>query len=103
MSTAWLQEMMKFRNDPALAAEIDAHARAGHVDAQFAMGLLYAEGRGVPLDRVKSYAWLTVAITSGDRDAEDLRYIVLQDMTDTEVDRARSLAFSLTGRSGTRQ
>lgn len=58
------------RNDPDKAAELIAQAERGDMDAQYAAGLIYAEGRGVAIDLVQAYYWLTSAIAQGDSDAE---------------------------------
>ena len=44
------------------AARLIAAAERGDMDAQYAAGLVYAEGRGVPQDAVQSYYWLTRAV-----------------------------------------
>jgi TPR repeat protein len=93
MSQDLLARLVLYRNDPDLAEEIRQAAEAGLVDAQYAMGLLYAEGRGVEHDPVAAYIWLSRAVEQGDRDAEALRHIVLQQMTQTQIAEAeRQLA-----------
>ena len=79
------------RNDPERAAELIAAAEKGDMDAQYAAGLIYAEGRGVPEDLVQAYYWLTRAIEQGDHDAEKLRVYVASGMSETEFDDARRL------------
>ena len=79
------------RNDPELAARLIAAAEAGDMDAQYAAGLVYAEGRGVELDLVQSYFWLTRAIGQGDADAERLRRYVAAQMSEEEFAAARRL------------
>ncbi len=41
-------------------------AEAGDRDAQFNIGILYAEGHGVPEDRARAVEWLTRAAEQGD-------------------------------------
>lgn len=72
------------RNDPVKAAEMIAEAERGDMDAQYAAGLIYAEGRGVPLDLVQAYYWLTLAVDQGDSDAELLRRVVAAQMSDDQ-------------------
>ena len=79
------------RNDPVAAARLIAEAEKGDMDAQYAAGLIYAEGRGVEPDSVQAYFWLTQAINQGDSDAELLRRQVAKDMSDTEFEQARRL------------
>lgn len=86
-----LSRLSLFRNDPQAAAEVLAEASAGSMDAQFAAGLIYAEGRGVPLDRVQSFYWFSKAIQQGDADAQKLRVIVGSQMSDEEYSEAQRL------------
>ena len=79
------------RNDPAAAARLSAEAIDGDMDAQYAAGLIYAEGRGVEIDLVQSYYWLTQAISQGDSDAELLRRHVATEMDDPQFAEARRL------------
>ena len=79
------------RNDPEAAARLIAEAEQGDVDAQYAAGLIYAEGRGVEIDLVQAYFWLTRAIDQGDGDAELLRRMVAMQMDDPQFDDARRL------------
>lgn len=86
-----LSGLTLLRNDPALAARLIAEAERGDMDAQYAAGLIYAEGRGVEPDLVQAYFWLTQAVGQGDEDAERLRRYVAAQMSDDEFERARRL------------
>jgi TPR repeat protein len=79
------------RNDPEVAARLIAAAEEGDMDAQYAAGLVYAEGRGVEPDLVQSYFWLTRAMEQGDVDAEKLRRYVASQMSEAEFWDARRL------------
>ena len=68
-----LSGMGLLRNDPEMAARLIGEAERGDMDAQYAAGLIYAEGRGVEPDLVQAYFWLSRAIDQGDADAEKLR------------------------------
>ena len=70
------------------AASVLERALAGDVDAQFTAGLIYAEGRGVEVDLVQAFYWLTQAVEQGDEDAGNLRLLIGADMSDEEYDRA---------------
>ncbi|MFM5236634.1 tetratricopeptide repeat protein [Aeromonas veronii] len=48
-------------------------ANQGDADAQFALGVMYQDGRGVPQDYIKSYAWLSVSAANGDKNAARFR------------------------------
>lgn len=82
------------RNDPVKAAELIVEAERGDMDAQYAAGLIYAEGRGVSADLVQAYYWLTRAIDQGDSDAELLRRVVAAQMSDEQFDAGKQLVDS---------
>lgn len=84
--TDYLADLMLWRNDPDLAGYVETRARAGDINAQYAMGLIHAEGRGVTEDQVMAYAWLTVAAECGDQDARLLRTIVASNMSSKQID-----------------
>lgn len=79
-----LAQLQLLRNDPELATNILTYARQGHVDAQYAMGLIYAEGRGMPIDMARAHYWLSLATEQGDLDARILRNVVGAQMTEEE-------------------
>lgn len=86
--TDFLASLVLLRNDPALLAEIKPHAEAGNPHAQYALGLIYAEGRGVAADPVQAYVWLTRAMAQGDADAQLLRDMLLNSMRAHELAQA---------------
>ncbi|MGB5201878.1 MAG: sel1 repeat family protein [Sedimenticolaceae bacterium] len=86
-----LRGLNLLRNDPEAAARLIAEAETGDMDAQYAAGLVYAEGRGVEPDLVQAYYWLTCALEQGDADAEKLRFYVAAEMRDNEFAEARRL------------
>lgn len=63
-------------------------ALSGDVDAQFAVGLIYCEGRGVEVDMVQAFFWLTRAIDRGSEEAAMLRQLINAEMSDEEYDQA---------------
>jgi uncharacterized protein len=88
---SYLKDLILLRNDPSKVPPIRERARAGAVDAQYAMGLIYAEGRGVETDLAQAHYWLSLAVAQGDRDAEHLRNLVGSRMTDAEYEVAKRL------------
>lgn len=76
----FLSELVLWRNDPAHAELVREQAEAGNVHAQYALGLMYAEGRGLGQDEVQAYIWLSRAAQQGDQDAVTLRYVLLSQM-----------------------
>lgn len=89
--SSYLKDLVLFRNDPSKVPPILEAAQRGEVDAQYAMGMVYAEGRGVPIDLAQAHYWLSRAVDQGDRDAVLLRNIVGSQMTDAEYEAARRL------------
>jgi TPR repeat protein len=88
----YLAKLQLLRNDPELIPPIRAAAEAGLCDAQYALGLIYAEGRGLPVDLAQAHFWLSRAIAQGDKDAEVLRNIVGAQMNEAEYAAAKRLA-----------
>jgi uncharacterized protein len=93
--TDFLSDLVLLRNDPQVAIGIHKEAMTGNPHAQYALGLIYAEGRGVELDLSVAYAWLTLAVMQGDREAECLRNIVGCDISDAEFNAGKLLAAQL--------
>jgi TPR repeat protein len=87
----YLKDLVLLRNDPSKVGVIREAAARGEVDALYALGLVYAEGRGVSIDLAQAHYWLSLAIAQGDRDAELLRNIVGSQMTDEEYAAAKKL------------
>jgi TPR repeat protein len=93
-NNSYLKDLILLRNDPSKVARIREAAERGEVDAQYAMGLIYAEGRGVEIDLAQAHFWLSLAIAQGDRDADLLRNIIGSQMTDAEFESAKALAIA---------
>src|SRR5210317_864931 len=89
--TDFLKDLL-LANDPALVETVRGEAILGNPHALYALGLIYAEGRGVPRNHVDAYAWLTVAVLHGDADAELLRNHVAVEMSDEEFDEGKRCA-----------
>ncbi|MBK8182508.1 MAG: sel1 repeat family protein [Candidatus Competibacteraceae bacterium] len=59
--------------------------------AQYTMGMLYSNGRGVDQDWVKAYVWLSLAVSNGYVGAtQPLEYVTSQ-LDDQDLIRAREL------------
>lgn len=86
-----LKDLVLIRNDPEVAMEFLQAALAGDVDAQYGLGLIYAEGRGVEQDEAKAFFWLTLAHEQGDEHADELRKVVAAAMTGEQLARADAL------------
>lgn len=88
----YLADLALYRNDPELAKSLTENALQGDKNAQYALGLIYIEGRGVDANPIESYAWLTAAILQGDEDAFLLRNMVAELMTSSDVNEAEERA-----------
>ncbi|HYN77729.1 MAG TPA: sel1 repeat family protein [Lamprocystis sp. (in: g-proteobacteria)] len=88
---SYLKDLILLRNDPSKVPLIRDRALAGEPDALYAMGLIYAEGRGVEIDLAQSHYWLSLAVAQGDRDAEQLRNIIGSRMTEAEYEVSKRL------------
>jgi len=91
MSDNYLKDLVLLRNDPAVVERVREAAARGEADAFYALGLIYAEGRGVSVDRAQAHYWLSLAIERGDEDADLLRNIVGSQMSDHEYEAAKRL------------
>lgn len=87
-NNAFLTDLILWQNNPEHAEQIAELAQEGNRDAQYALGLIYAEGRGIEENQVHAYYWLSRAIEQGDEDAELLRQVVQQSMTFDEIHEA---------------
>lgn len=67
-------------------------ADAGNSLAQYMMGRLYAEGRGVVEDKVAAYMWFDLAASNGNSRAIGVRDAVAAQMDSADIDRAQDLA-----------
>lgn len=90
-----LRDLMLLKHDAALLDEFYEKAVEGDVDAQYGLGLIYAEGRGTDEDLVKAFAWLTVCTAQGDDDAQTLRMVVSERMTEEEFQRSLDLSLEI--------
>lgn len=81
----FLSRLVLLQHDPDLLKDVLPYARAGNVDAQYALGLIYAEGRGVTADLHESYRWLSRAMVQGDAEAGLLREMLMNQMSLEEI------------------
>lgn len=88
----YLADLALYRKDPELARSLEENALLGDKNAQYALGLIFAEGHGMQYNPVESYAWLTAAALQGDTDALQLRVIVAEVMSSDEIVEAEDRA-----------
>ena len=67
-------------------------AEQGDATAQFNLGIMYANGRGVLKDSVLAHMWSNIAGANGNASARELRDSLERDMTRAEISRATELA-----------
>lgn len=63
-------------------------AERGDAKAQFALGVMYADGKCVPKDLVAAHMWFTTAATTGDEQAAQARDAITAQMTADQVEEA---------------
>jgi TPR repeat protein len=54
-------------------------------EAFYELGLMYAAGRAVPVDRVTAHKWFNVAVAQGYRAAAPMRAEMSQEMSQEEI------------------
>ena len=67
-------------------------AYAGNSLAQYMMGRLYAEGRGVGEDKAAAYMWFDLSASNGNSRAISARDAVAAEMDADEIDQAQQMA-----------
>jgi len=72
--------------------EFSTLARAGDSNAQYMLGRMYAQGRGVVQDYVQAHKWYNLAASQGHRQAAQARDALAQRMTSEQTARAQRLA-----------
>ncbi len=75
-------------------------AQWGHKGAQYVLGELYIQGKGVARDPVAGYAWLEVAAESPDREFRKARSAAGKKLTDEQRQKATELAAQLAASFG---
>ena len=73
LSLAVLSSLVQAQDTPSAQelADLRARAEAGDTSAQFRIGVMYVEGRGVPEDAVEAAAWFRLAAEQGDASAQN--------------------------------
>jgi TPR repeat protein len=61
-------------------------------DMYVRLGMMYASGRSVELDRVAAHMWFNIAAAKGEREAVQLRRELSQEMTSDEIAEAQRAA-----------
>jgi hypothetical protein len=61
-------------------------------DNMFALGMMYASGREIPVDLITAHKWFNIAAMKGHAEAAQLRREVAAEMQDAEIGRAQRAA-----------
>ena len=67
-------------------------AEQGDAYAQYSLGYIYENGRGVIQDNVRAHMWYNIAASQGYKYATTNRDVVAKDMTPTQIADAQKLA-----------
>ena len=67
-------------------------AEQGDADAQFNLGIMYANGEGVPKDYVQAYAWMSIAATQGNANAQKGKGTLKKEMTREQIAKGQELS-----------
>ncbi len=70
---------------------VEPLADQGVAEAQYTLGLMYRDGRGVPRDFAAAYMWLTLAIAQGGEKAKEIRDGLAKRMTHGQIEEATLL------------
>lgn len=82
-----------YRGDYATAfRELTPLAESGDAFSEYFLGLMYAQGAGVPVDYVLAYMWFNLAAAQGEKDATDLLGSLAKKMTPAQIEEAQKLA-----------
>ena len=67
-------------------------AEQGNANAQYNLGVMYANGNGVPQDDVEAVKWYRLAADQGDADARGNKEIVEKKMTKQQIAEGQRLS-----------
>jgi TPR repeat protein len=71
---------------------LERAARQNNPEAQYMLGRVYWEGRGVPQDRVQAHMWFNLAAAQGHGHASSMRQVVATEMSQNQLVEAQRLA-----------
>ena len=75
-------------------------AEKGIVRAQEKLGLMYADGSGVPKDNVQAYAWWNIAAAQNNEVAKNNLNVITKKMTPAAISEAQQLSREYWGKYG---
>ena len=80
------------RDDTEAVRWYQLAAEQGYSYAQSNLGMMYADGEGVPEDLVYAYMWLNLSAAQGDETAQTNKDVVEQRMTREQIAEAQRLS-----------
>ena len=92
---AEVQEMERGWKPKRQSAQVSWYRKGadqGFADAQYNLGIMYANGRGIPQDYVQAHMWLNLAAVNGDADAINNHDFVAAKMTPAQIAEAQKMA-----------
>lgn len=84
-----------FAEAPELPSDILSAARAGDAEAQVELGILYEYGFRMKDNKITALAWYMKAAELGNARGTTYRDKLMQQLSSTDVDRARKMAATL--------
>ena len=90
-------ERMSIAEDQDIA-QLRQASKDGDADAQFGLGVMYANGEGVLENYVKAYAWWNLAAAQGHKDAIKAKASLRKDMTPEQLAEAQKLSVEIHNR-----
>lgn len=70
-----------------------AGALNGNADAQYKLGVMYAEGQGVTQDYVRAHMWMNIAASAGNKTAQSDCNVVAKKMSRAQIEKAQEMAW----------
>ena len=67
-------------------------AEQGFSAAQYNLGVMYDNGKGVPQDYVQAHMWFNIAAAQGHKTGREIRDIIAKDMTPADISKAQAMA-----------
>ena len=80
------------RGELGIVMEAEIAARCGAADQLFNLGMLYAIGRDVPQDFVAAHKWFNLAALGGNREGQQCRADLSDEMSRDEIAEAQRQA-----------
>lgn len=73
-----------FENDALAAMWLHRSAEFGYVDAQYLLGVLYENGRGISKDNIKASVWYLLAANQGNKKAQEFHDRLNENMNEDQ-------------------